>query len=84
MSWKPVKRIRFCGDQELLQPASRFEGRYLLFDQTVYAELALIRNLRVMDLQATICSKRHDIQGRLAVVVNRKGQSPSQCCTALR
>jgi DNA-binding transcriptional MerR regulator len=50
VSWKPVKRIRFCGDQELLQPASRFEGRYRLFDQTVDAELALIRNLRAMGL----------------------------------
>jgi DNA-binding transcriptional MerR regulator len=50
VSWKPVKRIRFCGDQELLQPASRFEGRYRLFDQTVDAELALIRNVRAMGL----------------------------------
>jgi DNA-binding transcriptional MerR regulator len=48
VSWKPVKRIRFCGDQELLQPASRFEGRYLLFDQTVDAARALIRNVRAM------------------------------------
>jgi hypothetical protein len=54
------------------------------FDQTVDAERALIRNVRAMDLQATLCGKRHDIQGCLAVVVNRKGQSPSQCCTALR
>jgi DNA-binding transcriptional MerR regulator len=50
VSWKPVKRIRFWGDPELLQPASRFEGRYLLFDQTVYFELALIRNVRAMGL----------------------------------
>jgi hypothetical protein len=30
--------------------SSRFEGRYLLFDQTVYFELALIRNVRAMGL----------------------------------
>ena len=46
----PVKTIRFYCDEGLLQPASRSEGRYRLFDQSVFAELALIRNLRAMDL----------------------------------
>ena len=46
----PVKTIRFYCDEGLLQPASRSEGRYRLFDHSVFAELALIRNLRAMDL----------------------------------
>ena len=46
----PVKTIRFYCDEGLLQPASRSEGRYRLFDQSVFTELALIRNLRAMDL----------------------------------
>ena len=46
----PVKTIRFYCDEGLLQPTSRSEGRYRLFDQSVFAELALIRNLRAMDL----------------------------------
>ena len=46
----PVKTIRFYCDEGLLQPASRSEGRYRLFDQSVFADLALIRNLRAMDL----------------------------------
>jgi MerR family copper efflux transcriptional regulator len=46
----PVKTIRFYCDEGLLQPASRSEGRYRLFDQSVFAELALIRNLKAMDL----------------------------------
>ncbi|QBE68592.1 Cu(I)-responsive transcriptional regulator [Synechococcus sp. WH 8101] len=46
----PVKTIRFYCDEGLLQPTSRSEGRYRLFDQSVFADLALIRNLRAMDL----------------------------------
>lgn len=46
----PVKTIRFYCDEGLLQPTSRSEGRYRLFDQSVFTELALIRNLRAMDL----------------------------------
>jgi len=49
----PVKTIRFYCDEGLLQPASRSEGRYRLFDQSVFADLALIRNLRAMDLPLT-------------------------------
>ena len=46
----PVKTIRFYCDEGLLLPASRSQGRYRLFDQNVFSELALIRNLRAMDL----------------------------------
>jgi DNA-binding transcriptional MerR regulator len=34
----------------VLRPCGRSEGRYRLFDQTVYAELALIRTLRALDI----------------------------------
>ncbi len=46
----PVKTIRFYCDQGLLQPVSRTEGRYRLFDDSVYAELSLIRTLRAMEI----------------------------------
>jgi DNA-binding transcriptional MerR regulator len=45
-----VKTIRFYCDQGLLQPVARSDGRYRLFDDSVFAELALIRGLRAMDL----------------------------------
>ena len=45
-----VKTIRFYCDQGLLQPVTRSDGRYRLFDDSVFAELALIRRLRAMDL----------------------------------
>jgi DNA-binding transcriptional MerR regulator len=45
-----VKTIRFYCDQGLLQPVARSDGRYRLFDDSVFAELALIRRLRAMDL----------------------------------
>ncbi len=45
-----VKTIRFYCDQGLLQPSGRSEGRYRLFDASVYAELALIRTLRALDI----------------------------------
>lgn len=46
----PVKTIRFYCDQGLLQPSARSEGRYRLFDATVYDELALIRMLRALEI----------------------------------
>jgi len=46
----PVKTIRFYCDQGLLQPSARSEGRYRLFDQTVYDELARIRMLRALEI----------------------------------
>lgn len=45
-----VKTIRFYCDQGLLQPSGRSEGRYRLFDASVYGELALIRTLRALDI----------------------------------
>ena len=45
-----VKTIRFYCDQGLLQPSGRSEGRYRLFDSSVYGELALIRTLRALDI----------------------------------
>jgi MerR family transcriptional regulator, copper efflux regulator len=45
-----VKTIRFYCDQGLLQPSARSEGRYRLFDESVYGELALIRTLRGLDI----------------------------------
>lgn len=46
----PVKTIRFYCDQGLLRPSARSEGRYRLFDDTVYGELALIRMLRGLEI----------------------------------
>lgn len=45
-----VKTIRFYCDEGLVQPISRSEGGYRLFDEAVFAELALIRTLKAMDL----------------------------------
>lgn len=53
----PVKTIRFYCDQGLLQPSGRSEGRYRLFDASVYGELGLIRTLRALDIPlATIAA----------------------------
>jgi DNA-binding transcriptional MerR regulator len=46
----PVKTIRFYCDEGLLHPVGRTEGRYRLFDEGVYRELALIRTLRAMEI----------------------------------
>ena len=45
-----VKTIRFYCDEGLVRPISRSEGGYRLFDEAVFAELALIRTLKAMDL----------------------------------
>ena len=45
-----VKTIRFYCDEGLIQPISRSEGGYRLFDDGVFSELALIRTLRAMEL----------------------------------
>ncbi len=45
-----VKTIRFYCDQGLLQPSGRSEGGYRLFSEECFAELNLIRALRVMDV----------------------------------
>jgi MerR family copper efflux transcriptional regulator len=45
-----VKTIRFYCDEGLIQPSSRSEGGYRLFDEGVFAELTLIRTLRAMEI----------------------------------
>ena len=45
-----VKTIRFYCDQGLLQPSSRSEAGYRLFEASVFSELALIRTLRGLDI----------------------------------
>lgn len=45
-----VKTIRFYCDEGLLHPVSRSDGRYRLFDESVYEELSLIRTLRAMEI----------------------------------
>lgn len=45
-----VKTIRFYCDEGLIQPSSRSEGGYRLFDEAVFVELGLIRTLRAMEL----------------------------------
>lgn len=45
-----VKTIRFYCDQGLLQPTGRSDGGYRLFNEECFAELKLIRALRVMDV----------------------------------
>lgn len=45
-----VKTIRFYCDEGLIQPISRSEGGYRLFDDAVFAELNLIRTLRAMEI----------------------------------
>ena len=45
-----VKTIRFYSDEGLIQPISRSDGGYRLFDDGVFSELALIRTLRAMEI----------------------------------
>lgn len=45
-----VKTVRFYCDEGLILPSSRSEGGYRLFDEAVFAELALIRTLRAMEI----------------------------------
>ena len=45
-----VKTIRFYCDEGLIQPSSRSDGGYRLFDEAVFAELTLIRTLRAMEI----------------------------------
>ena len=50
LSGLTVKTIRFYCDEGLIQPSSRSEGGYRLFDDAVFAELNLIRTLRAMEI----------------------------------
>lgn len=45
-----VKTIRFYCDEGLIQPISRSQGGYRLFGEAVFAELALIRTLKAMEI----------------------------------
>ncbi len=45
-----VKTIRFYCDAGLVEPISRSEGGYRLFGDEVFAELALIRTLKAMEI----------------------------------
>ena len=45
-----VKTIRFYCDQGLLHPSLRTEAGYRLFDESVFAELDMIRRLRAIEL----------------------------------
>lgn len=45
-----VKTIRFYCDQGLIQARARSEGGFRLFDAAIFADLALIRALRAMDV----------------------------------
>ena len=45
-----IKTIRFYCDEGLIQPISRSDGGYRLFDDGVFSELALIRTLRAMEI----------------------------------
>jgi MerR family copper efflux transcriptional regulator len=49
-SGRTVKTIRFYCDEGLIQPISRSDGGYRLFDDGVFSELALIRTLRAMEI----------------------------------
>ena len=46
----PVKTIRYYCDEGLLQPRTRSESGYRLFDEENLAELTIIRSLRAMDV----------------------------------
>ena len=45
-----VKTIRFYCDEGVIQPISRSAGGYRLFGEEVFAELALIRTLKAMEI----------------------------------
>ncbi len=45
-----VKTIRFYSDEGVIQPLSRSAGGYRLFGEEVFAELALIRTLKAMEI----------------------------------
>jgi DNA-binding transcriptional MerR regulator len=45
-----VKTIRFYCDEGVIRPIGRSEGGYRLFADGVFAELALIRTLKAMDI----------------------------------
>ena len=68
LSGLPVKTIRFYCDQGLIEPLARSEGGYRLFDESVLADLALIRSLR--DLDMPLAELRAVLQVRRSGVCN--------------
>lgn len=68
-----VKTIRFYCDQGLIRPSGRSEGGYRLFGADVFAELALIRTLKGMEIPL------QDVQGIL-----ESRRSGVCTCTALQ
>ncbi|MEB3264987.1 MAG: MerR family transcriptional regulator, partial [Cyanobacteriota bacterium] len=46
----PVKTVRFYSDEGLIHPSGRSDGGYRLYDETVLAELQLIRTLKAMEM----------------------------------
>jgi len=45
-----IKAIRFYSEEGLIHPIGRSEGGYRLFGEEVFAELALIRTLKAMEM----------------------------------
>jgi MerR family transcriptional regulator, copper efflux regulator len=45
-----IKTIRFYSEEGLIHPIARSEGGYRLFSEAVFAELALIRTLKAMEI----------------------------------
>lgn len=68
-----VKTIRYYCDQGLIRPSGRSEGGYRLFGADVFAELALIRTLKGMEIPL------QDVQGIL-----ESRRSGVCTCTALQ
>ena len=53
-----VKTIRFYCDEGLVHPTGRSEGGYRLFDNDIFAELALIRTIKAGGIEQKIVALR--------------------------
>ena len=86
-----VKTIRFYCDEGLIHPTSRSEGGYRLFGDEVFAELALIRTLKAMeiplqDVRQILESRRSGVCtcGSLQDTIRSKAGEIEQKIAALR
>ncbi len=86
-----VKTIRFYCDEGLIKPISRSAGGYRLFGDEVFAELALIRTLKAMDIPLQdvtriLQSRRSGICtcASLQATICRKASESEQTISALR
>ena len=86
-----VKTIRFYCDEGLIHPISRSAGGYRLFGEDVFAELALIRTLKAMDIPLQdvtriLDSRRSGICtcASLQATIRRKTDEIEDKVTALR